>query len=90
MNDLKSVRRPLLLIAALVSLAFLVLQISAVGMPPGGSSYDWVFTDEAQTRTAAGECYDPNATVQEICVEMCLISQEGHVVPQGEFRCMLY
>ena len=86
----KPVRRSLLFVAALASLAFLVFQISAVGMPPGGSSYDWVFTDEAQTRTAAGECYDPNATVQEICVEMCLISQEGHILPQGEFRCMQF
>ena len=84
--DLLQRRRLSWALLALLAVSILAVQgISAV-QPDG--YYEWVMTPEAQNRTAAGECHEEGATVQEVCVQWCVITQEGHVLPQNRFECM--
>lgn len=87
-TPLRNVRH-LWIVLASVAFAALTLQAAfAVGQPAG--SYEWVLTPEAAVRTAAGECYVEGAEVQEVCVQWCLVTIEGYVIPQDEFRCLPY
>lgn len=67
--------------------AWAVQAFAIPGNPPDGA-FDWVQTPSAILRTASGDCFDPNASVQEVCVEFCVITHDGDVLPQGQFRCM--
>ena len=44
---------------------------------------DWLYTAEAQARTASGDC-PPG----EVCLELCLVNpQNGNIITQDHFEC---
>ena len=79
--------RVVLIAALTLVLAGLTVHGLFAGQRPDGA-FEWVYTVQAQARTAAGECFDPNASVQDVCVQLCIVTMDGHILPQDEFRCM--
>lgn len=76
----RKIRPKLLLFLALMGVCFL---LPALGYANVAFQEEWVYTSEAQIRTADGDC-DPDET----CLELCLTNpQTGVLIRRGEFQC---
>lgn len=82
----KMLRVTLLLLALLIT-GLVGQSLFALGPGPNGG-YSFELTTEAANRTAQGECYVAGAAVQKVCVQLCFLTTDGHVIPQNEFMCV--
>lgn len=69
-------------IVVVVSLGILASQAGA--LEPMGA-YDLLITPASIIRTLAGDC--ANNLTNPVCKEVCLVTMEGHIIPQNRFLC---
>ena len=91
MSESKNEIRIALILAVMVGVALLLPPQQAeswvvVGPPQDGG--EWVYTEEAQRRTRAGDCGDPDDPASGRCLEMCYnFDDSPEPLPSGQFRC---
>lgn len=76
--------RAILFALALAALVF-AMGTSSVGAAGLMGAFDLIETPAAQNQTAQGACSDTPTT--PVCKEVCFVTMEGHIIPQGDFRC---
>ena len=83
-KEIDSKQRRILISLGLV-FVLVLLATTAAGYTGTTEGMSWIITPEAAARTESGECVDIIGTV---CKELCMLTAEGGLDPQGSFSCL--
>jgi hypothetical protein len=76
---------------ALVAMILLVvggIVAFALEPPSETGAYDLLITSTSQLNQAGGFCSSQSTTGPQICREWCFTSEDGTIIPQGQFVCV--